>query len=79
MWRHSCPSSMYVLDAVNPFVLLLRCGGGDTVDHVVSFDHSPIGLCLARLDQLTTVVGDVQLKTVLRKTNNKNFNNNNHL
>ena len=54
-----------ILDAVDPFVLLLRCGGGDTVHIVVSFYYPPISLRLARLNQLTTVVGDVQLKAVL--------------
>lgn len=55
----------YILDAVDPFVLLLGCGGGDAVHHVVSFHYSPISLCLTCLDQLTAVVGDVQLKAVL--------------
>ncbi len=50
---------------MDPFVLLLRCGGGDTVHHVVSFHYSPISLRLTRLNQLTAVVGDVQLKAVL--------------
>lgn len=59
--------SMYVLDAVDPFVLLLRCGGGDTVHHVVSFHYSPISLRLTCFNQLTTVVGDVQLEAVLER------------
>lgn len=50
---------------MDPFVLLLRCGGGDAVHHVVPFHYSPISLCFTRLNQLTTVVGDVQLKAVL--------------
>lgn len=57
----------HTLDAVDPFVLLLRCGGGDAVHHVVSFHHPSVSLCLARLDQLTTVVGNVELETVLRQ------------
>ena len=58
---------IYILDAVDPFVLLLRCGGGDAVHHVVSFHYSPVSLRLTRFNQLTTVVGDVQLKAVLLK------------
>lgn len=58
-YRHFPPFPIYILDAVDPFVLLLRCGGGDTVYHVVSFHYSPISLRLARLNQLTAVVGDV--------------------
>ncbi len=57
--------SIYILDAVDPFVLLLGCGGGDPVHHVVSLHYSPISLRLTRLNQLTTVVGDVQLEAVL--------------
>lgn len=56
---------VYILDTVDPLVLLLRCGGGDAVHHVVPFHYSPISFCLTRLYQLTTVVGDVQLKAVL--------------
>lgn len=61
---------IYVLDAVDPFVLLLRGGGGDTVHIVVSLHDPPISLRLTRLNQLTTVVGDVQLKAVLVGENN---------
>lgn len=50
---------IHILDAVDPLVLLLRCGSRDTIHHVVSFHYSPISLRLARLDQLTAVVGDV--------------------
>lgn len=65
---------IYILDAVDPLVLLLRCGSRDAVHHVVSFHYSPISLRLTRLNQLTTVVGDVQLKTVLleKKKGDKN-------
>lgn len=52
---------------MDPFVLLLGCRGRDTVHHVVSFHYSPISLRLTRLNELTTVVGDVQLKAVLEK------------
>lgn len=50
---------IYVLDAVDPFVLLFRCGGRDPVHHVVPLHYPSISFCLARLDQLTAVVGDV--------------------
>lgn len=65
---------IYILDAVDPLVLLLRCGSRDAVHHVVSFHYSPISLRLTRLNQLTTVVGDVQLKAVLlEKKGDKNI------
>lgn len=61
------PSISYILDAVDPLVLLLRGGGGDTVHIMVPLYHSAVCLRLARLNQLTPVVGDVQLKAVLVK------------
>lgn len=62
---------IYILDAVDPLVLLLRRGGGDAVHHVVPFHYSPISFCLTCLYQLTTVVGDVQLKAVLMEERQK--------
>lgn len=61
---HACLPP-YVLDVVDPFVFLLRCGGRDAVHVVVPLHHSAVCLRLTGLDQLTTVVGDVQLKAVL--------------
>lgn len=63
-WWRSC---FYILDAVDPFVLLFGRGGRDAIHHVVSFHHSPIGLRLAGFYQLSTVVGNVQLETVLER------------
>lgn len=68
----------HILDAVDPFILLLGGGGRDTVHHVISFHYPPVSLRLTCFNQLTTVVGDVQLETVLeRKTgdcsNNQNI------
>lgn len=62
-----------VLDAVDPFVLLLRRGGGDSVDHVIALYHSPVGFRLTRLNELPSVIGDVQLEAVLhgRQKNNR--------
>lgn len=56
---------------MDPFVLLLGCRGGDAVHHVVPFHYSPISLGFTRLNQLTTIVGDVQLKAVLLEDEQK--------
>lgn len=58
-------SGVYILDAVDPLVLLFGRGGRDAIHHVVSLHHSPIGLRLAGFYQLSAVVGNVQLETVL--------------
>lgn len=54
-------------DVVDPFVLLLGGRGRDAVDVVVPLHHPPVCLRLTCLDQLAAVVGDVQLKAVLRR------------
>lgn len=56
---------VYILNAVDPFVFLLRGRGWYTVHHMVAFHYSPISLSLTRFNQLTTVVGDVQLEAIL--------------
>lgn len=63
--------SVKVLDAVDPFVLLLRRGGGDSVDHVIALHHSSVSFRFTRLNELPSVVGDVELEAVLLKDNGK--------
>ena len=65
--------SIYVLDAMDPLILLLRCGGGDAINIMVPLHHSPISLCLTSLNQLTAVVGDVQFKAILLGEGEGNF------
>lgn len=52
---------------MDPLVLFLGCGSGDAVHHVVPLHHPSVGLCLARFDQLTAVVGDVELEAILKR------------
>lgn len=52
---------------MDPLVLLLGCWGRDAVHHVVPFHHPSISLRLTRFDQLTAVVGNVELETVLER------------
>lgn len=56
---------LHALDAVDPLVLFLGCRGRDAVHHVVPFHHPAISLCLTCFYQLTAVVGNVELETVL--------------
>lgn len=56
---------LHALDAVDPLVFLLGCWGRDAVHHVIPFHHPSVSLRLTRFDQLTAVVWNVQLETVL--------------
>lgn len=51
-------------DAVDPFVLLLRGRGGDSVKSVVALDDAAVCLRLTGLDHLIFVVRDEQLEAV---------------
>lgn len=57
----------FLLDAVDPFIFLLWGGGWDPVNHVISLHHSAISLSFACFNELSTVIGDIQLKTVLQR------------
>ena len=54
-----------LLDGFDPLFLLLRCGGRYPVHYMVALNDPPVRLCLTGLDDLTFVVGVVELKTVL--------------
>lgn len=60
------------LDAFDPFFLLLCSRSGDSVKGVVSLDDAAVGLRLTGFDHLIFVVGDEELKAVLRKHEDKN-------
>lgn len=60
--------SVEVLDAVDPLVLLLRRGGGDSVDHVIALHHSSVSFRFTRLNELPSVIRDVELEAVLHET-----------
>lgn len=55
-----------VPDAVHPLVLFFGCLGGDAVEGVVALHHPPVSLRLARFYHLVFVVGNEELKAVLR-------------
>lgn len=59
------------LDALDPFFLLLCGRSGDSVKGVVALDDAAVGLRLTGFDHLIFVVGDEELKAVLRKDKNE--------
>lgn len=59
----------YSLDAVDPLLLLLSGGSGDTVECMIALNHASVRLGLTCLDNLILVVWYEELEAVLRSTN----------